>query len=303
MDDSFKNQIESANSILVLLPQNPDFDNVASGLSLYLALLGTKDISIVCSTPMRVEFNRLVGVNKITTDLGNKNLVLRIADYNASDIERVSYDIENGQFKLTVIPKPTLAPPKKEQVVFSYSGVAADLVILISGKSKADFPALASKDLEGVNIMHIGINSLADIEAMSFAKAASSTSEAVATTLKSAGFEFDPDNATNLVMGIDEGSQGYSGDGVTADTFQIVADLMRAGGRRVAKSKMVNPQAFPPGAIPGMMPNQPQRTVVTANPQPMAEDMEAYDDEGTAEAGETPTAWTQPKIYKGTSVS
>ena len=266
---------------------------------------------------MRVEFNRLVGVNKITTDLGNKNLVMRIVDYQASDIERVSYDIENGQFKLSIIPKASVAPPTKDQVNFSYSGVSTDLVVLISGRSKADFPALASKDIEGVATMHIGINSLSDIDAMSFAIAASSVSEVVAISLKGMGYKFDVDCATNLVMGIDEGSKNYSGDGVTAETFQIVADLMRAGGKRIPKSKQVVPGAFPPGAIPGAMPQkspleQPMpQTQPMSRPMPMtqpqtnvgAETGELKDVEGTEEVKETPKDWSGPKIYKGTSTS
>ena len=55
---------------------------------------------------MVVEFNRLVGVNKITTELGNKNLVIKFKYYKVAGSEIVSYDIEKGEVKLSVMPKP-----------------------------------------------------------------------------------------------------------------------------------------------------------------------------------------------------
>ena len=81
MENTFKTAVDSANSILILLPTNPDFDQVAAGLSLYLSLMGGKNIQISVSSPVTVEFNRLVAVNKIATELGNKNLVISFYDY------------------------------------------------------------------------------------------------------------------------------------------------------------------------------------------------------------------------------
>src|SRR4030042_1405775 len=160
MDNSFASIIESANSILILLPTRPYFDQVAAGVSLYHALRNKKNVTISCPSQMLVEFNRLVGVNKITTELGNKNLVIKFSDYKAHGIERVSYDIENGEFRLTVIPKPGNNPPVKEQVNLSYSGVSADTIILVGGANETHFPNINSKDLVGAKVIHVGIKAL-----------------------------------------------------------------------------------------------------------------------------------------------
>ncbi len=283
MDTNLSSILESASSILILLPVNVNFDQVAAGLSLSLALGEEKDVSVSCPTPMRVEFNRLVGVNRVTTDLGNKNLVVRFVDYKANDIERVSYDIERGQFKLTVIPKPQVAPPTQEQVDFSYSGVNADAVILIGGHSGADFPALTSNELAGTQLIHIGTKSLTlagKQPAISLARPGSSDSEVIAALIKESGFRLDADIATNLIIGIDEGSNHFKkGESVTADTFQVVADLMRAGGKRVSTKQVVH-ETYPPGAIPGQVVPQQKK-----------------------KAQKAPKDWMEPKIYKGTSVS
>lgn len=275
MENSFASIVASAKSVLVLLPSKPYFDQVAAALSFYLAIKDKKEAAIVCPSPMIVEFNRLVGVNKISTEAGNKNLVLRFAGYKASDIEKVSYDVENGEFRLTVVPKTGFVSPKKEQVDLSYSGISADTVVLIGGATEAHFPALGQ--LSGAKILHIGTRALSGGEVLSFARPASSVSELVAQLFQEAGLAIDADIATNLLLGIEEGSRDYKGQDVTAETFETTAVLLRAGGRRV--STRLDRSAFPVGAIPGEVFQEPEKKE------------------------EPPKDWLEPKVYKGTSIS
>ena len=284
MEKSFKTIIDQANSILILLPIRPFFDQVAAGLSLYLALREKKEVSISSPSLMTVEFNRLVGVNKISQELGNKNLIIRFADYNANDIERVSADIEDGQFCLSVIPKPGVSAPQKEQTELMYAGVASDTVILIGGVNASHFPAVSSNDLAGAKLVHVGTRSLtlpSDRELMSLAKPASSVSEIVANLIKESGLDLNADIATNLLIGIEEGTNKFAGPEVSAETFQVAAELMRAGGKRTRRVRPPR-QAFPPGAIPGRVPPR----------QPIQK----------SKAAGAPKDWLEPKIYKGTSI-
>lgn len=285
MENTLKSVIDQAKSILILLPAKPFFDQVAAGLSLYLAIRQQKEVAVASPSPMTVEFNRLVGVNKVTQELGNKNLMIRFSDYQASDIERVSYDIENGEFRLTVIPKSGFVAPNKEQARISYSGVSADTVILVGGVNETHFPALSSKELAGATLVHLGSRPLSMApgrSVISLARPASSASEIVASLIKESGFSLDADIATNLVMGIEEGSSKFSANDVTPDTFQLFSDLLRAGGRRQGRAVLPTKQTFPAGSIPG----QPIR------PEPKKEDSQ-----------KTPKDWLSPKIYKGTSIS
>lgn len=291
MDNSFSSLINSATSILILLPSKPYLDQVAGGLSLFLSLRDKKETSIYCPVPMTVEFNRLIGVNKITQEIGNKNLTIRFTDYKAKDIERVSYDVENGEFRLTVIPKPGAASPKKEQVEFSYSGVSADLVILIGGANETHFPQILSKDLIGSKLAHIGTRTLGvspDRGVMSFARPASSVSEIIAGIIDENGLSLDSDIATNLIAGIEDGSRDFKGEDVTAETFEKFAKLLRAGGQRGPKERLER-SAFPQGAIPM---------------QPLFKKEETEKKPASQQGGDaTPKDWLEPKIYKGTSIS
>ena len=281
MKDSFSSLIDSASSIIVILPKNPYFDQVAAGLGLYLSLRDKKETSIFCPTPMIVEFNRLVGVNKVVSELGNKNLIVKFNDYNPRDIERVSADIENNQFYLTVIPKPQVSAPKKEQIELSYSGVSADCVILVSGKTMEHFSAVLSKDLEGAKLIHIGTRDLpsGSKNIISLARPASSVSEVTASLLKEADYPIDGDIATNFLMGIEQGSKNFSLTDVTYGTFEIFAYLMKVGGRRVPQERDMKKSIFTP-QVPTVL-----ESIEKEKPK------------------EPPRDWLEPKIYKGTSVS
>lgn len=280
MNNSLSSLIETAESVLIILPKSPRFDQVAAGLSLFLSISDRKETAIYCPSPMLVEFNRLVGVNKVTTELGNKNLVVKFVGYPAKDIERVSYDIEKGEFRLTVIPKPGLVSPKKGQVQLFYSGVVADTVILVSGKIPEHFPALPTKDLARSKLAHIGTRAISlptGQEIISFAQPASSVSEVVATLIKESGLAIDTDIATNLIMGIEEGSKKFTSAEVTAGTFEMMAYLLKAGGRRLPEN--VRPKRI-------LTPTRIAR--------------KSTEEKGTRGP---PKSWLEPKIYKGTTIS
>lgn len=292
MENSFKSLIERSKSTLILLPTKPRFDQAAAALSLYLSLRESRDVQIFSPTPMTVEFNRLIGVNKINQEIGNKNLVIRFVDYRANDIERVSYDIENGQFRLTVIPKQQINPPGKNQIELSYSGISADTVIIIGGSNESHFPAISSKDLAGANILHIGTKDItlsSGKSYVSFSKPAPSVSEIIFSLIAESNFSIDTDIATNLLMGIEDSSSGFSSNEVTADTFAIVAELMRLGGKR--QPSLPRQADLPPGAIPGQLKSQHAKTLqgLKLRKKPQVDFQQSS----------PPQDWLEPKIYKG----
>ncbi|MGA3291719.1 MAG: hypothetical protein ABSC49_01065 [Candidatus Microgenomates bacterium] len=303
MENSFVSLIDSAASILVVLPTKPYFDQVAAALSLYLSIHDRKEVNIYCPTPMMVGFNRLIGVNKISTDLGNKNLAIKFIGYEASNIEKVSYDIDNGEFKLTVIPKTGFAAPQKDQIMTEYFGTAADLVVLVGGANDSHFPILTSSELTNAKVAHVGTRVLdTKRDVMSFAKPGATTSELVANLIKENGLTLDADTATNLVMGIEEGSANFGSPEVTPETFETFAYLLRNGGQRIPKARL-NPSSFPPGAIPTRpFVAHPVQKPVTPMPQIETQPEAVVPDAGQESPDVNPPSdWLQPKIYKGSS--
>jgi len=329
---TFLSVIKDSNSILVVLPTNPGFDQVAGGLSLFLSLQKHKATQIFSPTPMTVAFNRLVGVDKISHELGNKNLIVRFSGYDATNIEKVSYDIEEGnQFKLTVIPKGDLNPPTKDQVNVGYSGVSVDTVIIIGGADESSFPLVSANELQSANIIHVGIKqiSLASKKNfISFTRVGSSISEIIYGLIRENQLYIDPDIATNLLMGVEDSvGENFQGDGITAETFYTFADLMQYGAKRHS-NKAVD-ENFPPGSIPGALPTfnpaqtqaQPQsgpwtqqaqtqsQTQAQTQTQPQAQpqvqpqaqaNTQAVDAEEVTDEN-VPEEWKQPKVYQGGS--
>lgn len=297
MDNSFSSLVDSATSILVLLPTKPYFDQVAAGLSLYLSLKDKdkKEVTIHCPSPMMVDFNRIVGINKITSEIGNKNLTIKFTGYDANNIEKVSYDIEQGEFKLTVVPKTDFTAPERDQLNLSYSGASTDLVILIGGANDSHFPVLSNEDFVGTKVVHIGTRVLSsNREVMSFAKSGASASELVANLIKENDFSMDPDIATNLLMGIEEGSSNFTSLEVTPETFETFAYLLRNGGHRQLKTKL-SPMNFPPGAIPTQPFNQPKFIQAESILEQVENKEEIVEN--------PPDDWLQPKIFKGSAAN
>lgn len=303
MDESFKNQFDSAKSILVLLPIDPRVDEVAAGLSLALSLKGVKETAISCPSQMTVAFSRLVGVNNVTTELGNKNLVIKFPNYPANDIERVSYDIENEQFTLTVIPKPGFIAPKKEQIQTNYAGGTADLIILIGGEKEEHFPALNNPELKGIKVMHLGYRILEtkNAQVMSFAQPSSSVSEIIVKLIKENKWLLDADIATNILTGIEQGSVGFQRKETSADTFKIFAELLNMGGQRLPK---IDPKTFPQGSVPQVPYTQQVQQTPQPVPQPQVQ-QSANPQSPQKDQPQTPPpqSWSEPKVYTGASVS
>lgn len=307
MDNSFKTLIDSAQEILVLLPSKPLMDQVAGGLSLYLSLLGSgKNVSISCSDPMTAEHSRLIGIDKITSNLGNKNLTIKFVNYQAEDVDKVRADVENGLFTLSVSPKVGKKVPTKEQIEINYSGNSGDLVILIGGEDDKRFAMLSTPNLSGVKLIHIGTKLLEitndNLQILSFATPASSISELIASLLKEGGFIIDPDIATNLLAGIEEQSKNFQSQEVTVDTFEIFTELLRLGGQR---SRKISTNTFPQGAIPNKPFNEPQEI---NNAKPLLSQDESISSMTPEEAEveiqqDIPPSWSEPKIYTGTSLS
>lgn len=296
MDNSFKTLIDSSSEVLILFSKKPNLDEVSAGLSFYLSLIGSgKNAIVSCPEPMTAEFSRLVGVDKVTSNLGNKNLSLKFINYEATNVDKVSYDILNGQFKLTVSPKAGFKSPTKDQIEIDYSGTSAEFIVLIGGQNDDSFSLLKNPEITKSKIIHIG-NKFLDVEdknlqILSFAKQASSVSEVVAALLKEGGFVIGPDIATNLLTGIEKGSSNFQNDGVTSQTFELFAELLKLGGIRTKKVLSSN---FPQGSIPTKPFSQPQIVAEKAmTPEEAEEELNQ----------EIPPSWSEPKIYTGTSVS
>jgi len=208
-----KQALITAKQVLVLLPQNPNVDNVAAALALYLALV-KKGLSttIGCSSQMTVQFNRL----------------------------KVAYDKDpaNQKFHLTIEPKAGMQPLDASQVEYSYTGSNADVIFVIGSRTLEDLgelyqqekALLDNKSKTLVNLSTLDKNSQFGTVNL-YDPTASGCSEIMATVIKALELALEPDMATNLLAGIEAATQNLTQAG-SADTFEAVVELIRLGGQR-----------------------------------------------------------------------
>lgn len=292
--------LNEAKKALVLLGRKPNFDQIAAGLGLYLALNKIGKISTIASPePVTVEFGNLIGVDKITQSLGGKNFIISL-DYTEGAIEKVSYNIEGNKFNLVIEPKENAPPLDPSKVSYSCNGGSFDLIFVIGvsnledlGKLYAGNSALFSQK----PIVSIDTNR----ENKNFGRAnfvlptASSVSEIVSLLLRSLGTKLDIDIATNLLAGIYNASNNLTSK-VTADTFEAVAYCLRSGGRvpkrRVPLSSEVKiptpaTQAFQSSSLP-----------IKPTLQPLKKLQKPAQQKTPSPQEEAPSDWLKPKIYR-----
>jgi len=319
------NLLRQSKSLLIFLPQNPPLDSLAAGLSLYLSLKAAKkNVQIGCPTPISVGFNRLFGVDKISDKVGSRNLVISFPHIKES-IEEVSTYIENQTFNVVVSPQKGAQPLNPDKVTFSRQGIDAEAMVVIGARKLEDLGSLYTDGREAFsksqiiavanypNNIPFGTINLVDAQI-------SSCSEMIARLLRKEGFSVKGDIATNLVVGIESATNNLQLK-TTADSFEIIAWLMRQGGKRghlqaqpvmgTAMPGMVPQMGMrPPFPAPAPAPAQPpqaslSRTAQPSNQPPIFQETEATDvapeGPGTTEGDQVKPSpdWYKPKIFKG----
>ncbi|KKT30319.1 MAG: hypothetical protein UW41_C0002G0020 [Candidatus Collierbacteria bacterium GW2011_GWC2_44_18] len=305
---STKKLLESATSLIVVLPPDPSEDLVAAGLSLHLTLLlmGKKS-QIGCGSEVSVG-PKLHGAQEITDSIGARNLVISF-DYHEDDLEKVDYDVRpDGKFYLMIKPKANAPVPDVSNVKYAYSGASADLVITLGIGSLEELGKIYADEknfLDEAKILSLNITP----KPIQFTKnllhqTSGSFSELVALLMDRAGIKPDSEAAKNLLGTIYEETKDLTSPRMTADTFSTIAFLMRHGAR------LPNQQAFVPRfAQPAFF----EAPTSLATPEVIEEDNPSADQEDIplppeenappAEASQPiPKDWTKPKIFRATDL-
>ncbi len=233
-----KKALEGAKEILVLIRDNPRLDHVAAGLSLYLSLKEAgKSVTIASPTEMRVEFNRLVGVDKVATKIGNRNLVLSFPQEVKDSIEKVSYNMDDGNFNLVIQPKAGYPALDSTKVEYSYTGADAQLIFSLGAQKLEDLGIFYQSERQlfeqatVVNIDAVPTNTRFGRINLVWADFTSS-SEIVTELIERMGLSLNQDIATNLLSGMNEATQNFQRFNLKATAFEAAAKLMKAGGKR-----------------------------------------------------------------------
>ena len=323
-----KEVFQKAQTAYVLISSFPTYDSVASALALYFALTDAgKDVHISCPAPMRVEFSHLFGVDKISEKMGNRNLMVSF-DYEENSVEKVSYTISDDgkKFNLIISPKTGGRSLDPANIEYSHTGAEADLVFMI-GVSQFEDLAEFYENERGLYTSAYTV-AISPYETTPFATLTLNTegqsciAEGMTALLKELGINPHDDVATNLLSAMEQATNRFQSLGMTAETFDLVAYLLRNGARRSTPTTM-NPALNPhvSGSTPSfaevlraraqgqpvpVMPVQPMLVTQPAvadqpgmqNPN-MIHQLQHEEQHIVQPTQPAPDEWTKPKIFTG----
>jgi hypothetical protein len=315
-----KTKLDSANSVLVVLPKEVNTDKLASALALYLALKKAgKQVSIVSEAELKVAQTNLFGLGDIQKSLPENN--------SGNFVIKLDGIVEDGKVpalvKLDWFPTGNdlnlvfhVAPGKKFEPInlsHHYDTTNFQLVFFIGGQTLADFGTLYSNNVNQlgsatwVNIDNSQNNNLfapiniVDTQTISL-------SEMVAQIIQGLSLAQDADIANNLISGIFEMTQNLTVN-VSGTTFITVGQAMQEGGRvpfaqviedagGLDLSQFAN-QSSDNTAAPVEEPVAPtQSEVITKGDRPIGVMTEAKT-EPAPEADSQPTATSQFEVSVG----
>lgn len=237
------NALGSAQSVVCFVHPQATYDAVAAAVTLAAVLEQSgKSASVACEAPMRPEYRALAHLNKVRQEVGNRNLVISFP-YNEEQVDKVNYNVDEqgARFELIIAPKSGAAALDPQQVVFKQSGLAADVVVLFGFHAFDELGAYYEDEryvIDSAFSLAVTQGKIGPFAKLHVALQAEqlSYSEWVYTLLRQLNLgEVKNELATNLLSGIEYATERLQNLS-SARTFEHVAQLMRAGGRRQAEN-------------------------------------------------------------------
>ena len=320
-----KDLLPTAKNILIPLPVGADTDKLAAGLSLFLLFNQQgKEVSIVCEDSMTVGQSHLFGIDHVSNKFpqtGGGNFVITLEDVVAPNgtvpaLQNLDWYPENNNLNLVfhVMPGQTFQPVK---VTPHYQGSGLNLIFVIGAANLNSLGGLYSQNqnaFTGVHIVNVdnqgntgfGATNVVDTNAPCL-------SEMIASIAPSLGLVIDADMATNLLAGIFASTSNLTSVKVSADTYLIVANLLKLGGKKPEVGTQTTAQVQQGLDLSALIPQQPATrtniesftvpTVVSQEPQSQNQPSPEERPFGEGTITETPEPdWLTPKVFKGTSL-
>jgi nanoRNase/pAp phosphatase (c-di-AMP/oligoRNAs hydrolase) len=299
--------MSTSQDILICIGQDPDYDAVAAALSLYLIFKNhQKSVEITCSSPMIVEYSRLIGLDKISQEVGNKNLVVSF-DYIQDSIEKVNYHVKGDKFNLVIQPKKGSKPLDSKNVTFTYQGIQADMIFILGAQSFEDINHVYEPNQKVFKEAYtISLNHTLDIP---FAQTsisnqdASSLSEITSWFIKELELTHTQDSASNLLAGIDQATNRFSAPSTPSSAFIAAAELLEQGATRQTKpiERPKNPNIPLPIKIQSESLVKPMPVEISKDISPEENQIDQEEDQQEDTTKPAPKDWLEPKIFHGST--
>lgn len=237
-----KNKLDSASSVLVVLPKEVNVDLLAAALALYLSLKQSgKSAAVVSESELKVSQAALFGIGDIKGQLPESN--------SGNFVIKLDGVVEGGKVpaleKLDWFPSGSdlnlvfhVQPGKKFEPInisHHYDKTSFQLIFFVGAPTLADFGGIYTNNIgvlggaTKVSIDNSQNNNLFSNVNIIDSNTAS-ISEMVSQILQSLGLPQDADIASNIVTGIYDATQNLTAN-VSGDTFIAVGQAMQMGAK------------------------------------------------------------------------
>jgi nanoRNase/pAp phosphatase (c-di-AMP/oligoRNAs hydrolase) len=245
---ALKELLEPAETVLVVVGSDPKYDHMISALALAQSLRKSgKEVTLVSPDELSEKSAGLPAGDTFVQKLGSQNLSVSFP-YQPEAVDKVSYHIndEESKFFLVVKPQKGQSPLSVDQVSFDYVGAAADFIFLVGVHQLDSLEHLYHGfeelyDQATVVTIHTFETEIGDYKLDLSGTAA--ISQSMVNLLTQLDLPVDGDIATTLLAGIEDSTDQLTSVMVTADTFDLVAWLMRSGARRIKKQSQLKKTA------------------------------------------------------------
>ncbi|MDE2311560.1 MAG: hypothetical protein KGJ93_00515 [Patescibacteria group bacterium] len=229
--------LRKANKVLIVLPQRPSADAVASGLALRLFLVKLqKDVDVVCTGPLPANLGFLPGAAEVKTQIAVAQSLVVHVNTAKKQLDEISYQVGEGEAQVFLKSRGEAFTP--EDLSFAAEKFPVDVIVALDAASLQDLGGLLEHHADllfetpKINIDHKAANdyfgavNLVDISA-------SSVGEILAELLES--FEaslLDADIATCLLAGIITKTGSFQQAQTTPRAFLKASRLVELGGQQ-----------------------------------------------------------------------
>jgi phosphoesterase RecJ-like protein len=230
--------LTKSKNVLIVLPQHPSTDAIASGLAIYLMLqkLETNVKVVAANFALPTSHQFLPKSKEIESNLRQLRKFVITVDIAKTPVEELSYDINGDSLQIYLTPKKGFF--REEDVKTSPGDYAYDLVVALDAPNLPSFGEVFEHNAEFfyqtpiINIDHHAANeqfgqiNIVDI-------VATSVSEIVFELLKEFGHNIlDEHIATNLLAGIISKTKTFRSLYATPRSLNIASHLIAQGARR-----------------------------------------------------------------------
>mgnify|MGYP001809801412 CR=1 FL=1 len=219
-----KNLLATAKTALIAVPQL-NIDSIGSALALAL-LLKKSNISTKVYCPQKTDANytKLSGLELLTDNYNSNDLIVTL-DYPLDQIEKVTYNQDNGKLNLVVQTKSGAQKVAENQILISNQASIADINFCFGDEALLGSNSNMVTNGNWINISPINVEK-------SWAKASvidqdAPFSEILSFLLPMIGLELTPDSAKNLLIALRVATQSFSIN-VSPETFEAGANCLRA---------------------------------------------------------------------------